>query len=69
MQIKAEPSVTLGDYAGTSCRSLDPADRRARSKALTLALARLLRTLHDRSISNRDLKAANILILGDPAAA
>ena len=36
---------------------------------LTLALARLLRTLHERSLSDRDLKTANVLIEGDPNAA
>lgn len=66
--IKAEPSITLGDYARDVLPTLDPAERRDRIKRLTLALARLLRTLHDRSLSHRDLKASNILIEGDPAA-
>ncbi len=68
VQVKAEPSITLGDHVRevlplASCR-----DRRRQIEGLTLALARTLRTLHDRSISHRDLKAANILILGDPSA-
>lgn len=66
--IKAEPSITLGDYARDILPTLDLAERRRRIAALTLGLARLLRVLHDRSISDRDLKSANILIEGDPAA-
>lgn len=66
VQVKAEPSITLGDYARDHLPLLADADRRDQIRAFTLALARLLRTLHDRSLSNRDLKAANILILGDP---
>ena len=68
VQIKAEPAVTLGDYAKEILPHYPEADRRRQIEALTLALARTLRTLHDRSLSNRDMKAANILILGDPAA-
>ncbi len=67
LAVKAEPSITLGDYAGSSLPLLPPEERRERIRALTLGLARLLRVLHDRSISDRDLKAANILIIGDPA--
>ncbi len=67
VQIKAEPSMTLGDYASEVLPRLTNQGRREQIENLTLALARTLRTLHDRSISNRDLKAANILILGDPA--
>jgi hypothetical protein len=33
---------------------------------LTLALARLLRSLHERSLSNRDMKSANLLLVGAP---
>jgi hypothetical protein len=47
---------------------LDPDLRRERIRRLTLALAGLLRTLHDRSLSDRDLKTSNILIVGDPDA-
>ena len=68
VQIKAEPAVTLGDYLKEILPTAPEADRRRQIEALTLALARTLRTLHDRSLSNRDMKAANILILGDPAA-
>jgi serine/threonine protein kinase len=66
--VKAEPSITLGDYTREVLPSLSPEDRRHQIAKLTLALARLLRVLHDRSISDRDLKSANILIEGDPAA-
>ena len=66
--IKAEPSITLGDYAKLVLPLASPDSRRSQIEGLTLALARLLRTLHDRAISDRDLKAANILIVGDPSA-
>ena len=65
--VKAEPSTTVGDYARSDMEALDPATRRACIRRLTPALARLIRTLHERSLSHRDLKAANILIEGDPA--
>ncbi|MBX6315749.1 MAG: phosphotransferase [Isosphaeraceae bacterium] len=66
--IKAEPSITLSDYARTTLAGLDPTERREQIRRLTPALARLIRTLHERSLSQRDLKAANILIEGDPSA-
>jgi tRNA A-37 threonylcarbamoyl transferase component Bud32 len=66
--VKAEPSITLGDYLRTALPLLPPQDRRGQVRRLTRSLARLLRTLHDRSLSNRDLKAANILIEGAPEA-
>ena len=68
VQVKAEPAVTLGDYVKEILPGAPIADQRRQIEALTLSLARTLRTLHDRSLSNRDMKAANILILGDPAA-
>jgi len=66
---KAEPAVTLSDYARQVLPGMDPGARRERISRLTLALSRLLRTLHERSLSDRDLKTANILIVGDPDAA
>ena len=66
--LKEEPSITLDQYVRHVLPALDPASRRARISALTRALARLLRMLHERSLSDRDLKAANLLLLGDPAA-
>ena len=66
--IKAEPSITLQDYALRVLPTLDPIERGKQIRRITLALARLLRTLHERSLSDRDLKTSNILIVGDPAA-
>ena len=66
--VKAEPSITLGDYARDVLPGLSEVDRRRQVARLTLGLARLLKVLHDRSISDRDLKSANILIEGDPEA-
>ena len=63
--LRAEPSITLGDYARQVLPGLPPEVARKRRIALTLALARLIRTLHERSLSHRDLKASNILIDGD----
>ena len=67
--VKAEPSITLGDYAREVLPTLDPAARRVQTRRLARALAGLIRNLHGHSLSHRDLKAANILIEGDPAAA
>ena len=47
--------------------SENPAHRRAQITRLIAALAKLLRTMHERSLSDRDLKAANILIRTDPS--
>ena len=66
--IKAEPSVTLGEYVAKVLPGLEPERRRSQTRRITLALARLLRTLHERSLSDRDLKTSNILIEGDPDA-
>ncbi|HWE40834.1 MAG TPA: lipopolysaccharide kinase InaA family protein [Isosphaeraceae bacterium] len=63
--IKAEPAATLDAYLRDVLPALDPDARRRRTRALTRALARLVRTLHERSLSHRDLKAANILVEGD----
>ena len=51
-----------------SLATLSPAERLQRIRRLVPNLARLIRTLHERSLSHRDLKAANILIEGDTAA-
>jgi tRNA A-37 threonylcarbamoyl transferase component Bud32 len=62
---KEEPAVDLATYVNTMLPSL-PADiRRARIRRLTTSLSRLVRSLHERSLSHRDLKAANILIRTD----
>ena len=44
---------------------LPPTAQRARIRSLTISLAELVRSLHDRSLSHRDLKAANILVKPD----
>lgn len=67
--IKADPSITVGDFALKVMPGLSPAGRRERINALTPALARLIRLMHERSLSHRDLKSANILIEGDAMAA
>ncbi|WP_406695470.1 lipopolysaccharide kinase InaA family protein [Singulisphaera sp. Ch08] len=66
--IKEEGSITLGDYVHKVLPTLEPVARRAQIRRLTLALASLLRKMHERSLSDRDLKASNLLILGDPLA-
>ncbi|MDX2036506.1 MAG: lipopolysaccharide kinase InaA family protein [Isosphaeraceae bacterium] len=66
--VKAVPSTTLYDYAHSVLPTLEPEARRAAVRSICGALARLLRTMHERSISDRDLKAANILVEGDPVA-
>ena len=65
MTVKEEPASTCSTYVGKVLPSL-PADvRRARIRRLTTALSRLVRSLHERSLSHRDLKASNILIRTD----
>ncbi|AGA27205.1 lipopolysaccharide kinase InaA family protein [Singulisphaera acidiphila] len=66
--IKEEGSITLGDYVHKVLPTLETAARRIQIRRLTLALASLLRKMHERSLSDRDLKASNLLILGDPSA-
>lgn len=65
--VKADPSVTLNEYVTKTLPRLDPQTRRLQIRRLTVALARLLRSLHERSLSHRDLKGSNILVLGNPA--
>ncbi len=65
MTVKEEPAIDLSTYVSKVLPSL-PADvRRARIRRLTTSLSRLVRSLHERSLSHRDLKAANILIRTD----
>lgn len=66
--LKAVPAITLAEFIDRVLPTLDPDRRRDAIRSITRALARLVRTLHDRSLSQRDLKAANILIEGDPLA-
>ena len=60
--VKEENVVDLATYASKVLPSLPPDARRARIRSLTVALAELVRSLHERSLSHRDLKASNILI-------
>lgn len=64
--VREEPSLTLGDFIHKVLPALDSHARHARIQELTLALARFLRKMHERSLSDRDLKASNLLLLGDP---
>src|SRR5690606_3443523 len=60
--LRQENAVTLLDYAYKILPGL-PEDQRAPClRKLNLALARLLRSMHERSLSHRDLKASNILV-------
>jgi tRNA A-37 threonylcarbamoyl transferase component Bud32 len=63
--VKEEPAVDLATYVGTVLPALPESVRQARIRRLTAALAHLVRSLHERSLSHRDLKAANILIQTD----
>ncbi len=63
--VKEEPAVDLATYTSEILPGLPAEVRRARIRRLTASLARLVRSLHDRSLSHRDLKAANILIRTD----
>jgi tRNA A-37 threonylcarbamoyl transferase component Bud32 len=60
--VKEEPAVDLATYVNDILPALPDDIRRARIRRLTAALAELVRSLHERSLSHRDLKAANILI-------
>ncbi len=63
--VKEEPAVNLATYVSKFLPGLPPELRRTRIRRLTASLARLVRSLHERSLSHRDLKAANILIRTD----
>jgi serine/threonine protein kinase len=63
--VKEEPAVDLATYVGKILLGLSPDIQRARIRRLTASLANLVRSLHERSLSHRDLKAANILIRTD----
>jgi hypothetical protein len=68
--LKQEAAITLSQLIHTVLPALDPKAQRRCIERMTLALARLLRSLHERSLSNRDMKSANLLLLGaadDPA--
>jgi serine/threonine protein kinase len=63
--VKEEAAVDLATYINAMLPALPHDLRRARIRRLTAALAGLVRSLHERSLSHRDLKAANILIRTD----
>ncbi len=67
LTIKEEGALTLAEYVGRTLPTLDPRTRRVQIARLIAALAKLLRILHERSLSDRDLKASNILIRTDPS--
>ena len=60
--VKQQGAVSLADYTSQVLPALPLAERRARIDSLTVSLAQLIRSLHDRSLSHRDLKASNILL-------
>jgi Ser/Thr protein kinase RdoA (MazF antagonist) len=61
---KADPAITVGEFARKTLPTLAPDGRRMAIRELSSALGKLLRLLHERSLSHRDLKADNILIEG-----
>lgn len=67
--LKAEPSITLNDYKDEVMPMFTPEEQRRAVRRVLPALASLVRVLHERSLSHRDIKAANILLVGDPQAA
>ena len=67
--LRAVPAITLEHYALRILPALDSESRRLATRRMARALGRLIRALHERSVSQRDLKAANILVEGDPLAA
>ncbi len=60
--LQQESAIPLSTYLSEVLPALPAAERRRRKGSALEALARLIRTLHDRSLSHRDLKASNILI-------
>ncbi len=63
--VKAAPAVTLWEYAYGGGGGVDLEMQRSRIEAILPKLSRLVRTMHERSLSHRDLKSANILVEGD----
>src|SRR5262249_18287812 len=59
---KQDHTITLAEYVRRIIPTLHPEAARTRVRAVTLNLAGLIRKLHDRSLSHRDLKASNILV-------
>jgi tRNA A-37 threonylcarbamoyl transferase component Bud32 len=62
LTVKEPDAVTLSSYLSNTLPALPPQIRRERIRSISRSLARLVRTLHERSLSHRDLKSSNILI-------
>jgi tRNA A-37 threonylcarbamoyl transferase component Bud32 len=60
--LKQDNAITLAEYVRRVLPTLDPGLRRATVQQINRELARLVRALHDRSLTHRDLKASNILV-------
>jgi serine/threonine protein kinase len=60
--IKQDNVTTLAEYVRKILPNLERSTLGARVHRLNLALAGLVRALHERSLSHRDLKASNILV-------
>ncbi len=65
--VKEAGAVSLASYCADVLPQLAWYERRVQVRALTGLLAALVRSLHERSLSHRDLKASNILLCaGEP---
>jgi hypothetical protein len=62
IMIKQENAATLSEYIRQELPALDPPKAKAQTRRVTLGLARLVRSLHERSLSQRDLGASDILV-------
>jgi tRNA A-37 threonylcarbamoyl transferase component Bud32 len=60
--VKEEGALSLASYLIDVLPGVTGDEARDRIRALTAALAALVRSLHERSLSHRDLKASNILL-------
>ncbi|WP_337176792.1 lipopolysaccharide kinase InaA family protein [Paludisphaera sp.] len=65
--VKEEGAITLSEYVLRELPKLGPDALRAEVDRLTTALAGLVRMMHDRSLSHRDVKASNILVRREAA--
>jgi hypothetical protein len=64
---KVQDAEDLHDFM-EGLRSLSPGERSARLRPILEETARLIRGLHERQLSHRDLKAPNLLITRDSSA-
>jgi hypothetical protein len=60
--VKQDNVITLAEYLRKVQPLGEPAADAARTRKFNMGLARLVRALHERSLSHRDLKASNILV-------